>query len=118
MLKKLFNVFKKKEEPVVEPVVETDRAEWTNDVYVIESVDEEQAKDFDVETSLKFEIYMGETEETVTLVNDGLDFSNLDEAKAYATYIATRDYKDKGVTIFIHEETIDENGQPVTNRHY
>jgi hypothetical protein len=119
MLKKLFSVFKKKEEVVVEPEV-VEEVEIVEEPPAIEIlvVDEEEAKDFDVDTSQRFEIYMGETEETVTLVNKDLDFATLDEAKAYANYIITRDYSEQGVVVFIHEETIDENGQPVTNRHF
>jgi hypothetical protein len=139
MLKKFMNLFKKDVEKVVEEsikkldvekiveeneetsneeVVEPSREEWTQDVYIIEEVNEEEAKDFDVDTEQRFEIYMGETEETVTLVNEGVDFASVEEAKAYANFLAVKNYPKQEVVIFIHEETTDENGVPVTNRHY
>jgi hypothetical protein len=125
MLKKLFNVFKKKQEPVVEPeveevieTVEPDRAEWTQDVYIIESVDEEQAKSFDVDTKFRFEVYVGTSEDNVKLVNEH-DFDTVEEAKSFGEIWASKNIDSETmVIIFIHEETIDDNGQSVTNRHY
>jgi hypothetical protein len=117
MFKKLFNFFKKKQ--VVNEVETVEEVEIITDPPQIEMliVNEEEAKDFDVDTPHRFEIYMGETNDTVTLINKDLDFDTLEEAKAYAFYIIAKDYPNQDLVFFIHEETIDGNGQPVTNRH-
>lgn len=67
-----------------------------------------------IETSLKYEVYIGNSEEDVELANIH-DFSNLEEAREFALQYAQ--YKGKSV-FFIHEQVELENGDKSFHRHY
>lgn len=133
MLKKLFSIFKKEEKVDVEehmseptiithpPLIERlQPVEPEEEIVVITDPPEIERLLVKEEKTIgeRFEVYIGNSEEDVTLVSEDMDFVNLHEAITYAHYVMARDYPEEGKVIFIHEETVDDNGQPVTNRHF
>jgi hypothetical protein len=80
-------------------------------------VDEEGVKEFDVDTNFRFEVYVGTDEGSVKLVNDK-DFDSVERAKSFGIDYSTKHYPEQKTVVFVHEETFDENGNRVLNRHY
>jgi hypothetical protein len=99
-------------EPNIEELELTVTTVEMDDIEVIEA-DEEEIKEFDVNTKFRFEVYVGMTESDVKLVNTH-DFDNIEDAKAFGRKYVEKSFKDTNdYVIFVHEEV-----DGVLNRHY
>lgn len=79
-----------------------------------EEHDAELAKwhsDYDVDTSFRFEVYVGEDEDSVKLMNE-TDFTSIEDAVKFARECI----EESNLIAFIHEE-VDEQGDKILTRH-
>lgn len=145
MLKKLFSILKKKEEPKVEPVVEVVKKEKEKDEPLvitkeveallesielkgIDELEEEIAKEekekkekgFDVDTSFQFEVYVGlDDESNLELMNDA-DFETAEEALEFTRKCVKELFNEdekRRVIAFVHGEHVDERGEKILTRY-
>lgn len=112
MFKKIASLFKEKDNDTKHSD-ELHQEEIAEDV-IIDDFELEKELSFDVGTPFRFEVYVGNDENDVKLVNDN-DFATVEEAREFAIKFV-RD-NDLGL-FFIHEEVADENGNKTLTRYY
>lgn len=76
---------------------------------LMEEIEIEEIINANINDERRFEVYMGSTEENMSLISENEDLYSIEEAETFIDYYISKN-PSEGVVIFMYEEAVDENG--------